>query len=220
MLTLKFSPVKSATLSFEPGQFALVSFLDNRAAGKIRAYSISSVPQEKILAITVKKIGVFSSALHNLEIGEKIKVVGPAQGNFYPNNSMKNVVFLAAGIGIVPFYSIIKDWNYRGLFKKRKITLFYCNRTKKETAFFRNLNKISEQESNFKIIYFLTREKSRDKKIGEFCRPSMKILKKYLKNFKGKYFFICGPVGFVNDFWRALKKSGTKENFIKTEAFY
>jgi len=219
VLTLKFLAAKGKIFSFEPGQFVLVSFLDNRANGKIRAYSISSCPQDKFLAITVKKIGVFSSALHNLKIGEKIKV-SPPKGDFYPDESMKDMIFLAAGIGIVPFHGIIKDWNYRGLFKKRKITLFYCNRTKKETAFFRNLNKISEQESNFKIIYFLTREKLRDKKIGEFCRPDIKILKKYLKNLKGKYYFICGPVGFVNDFWKALKKGGIKESFIKTEAFY
>jgi len=219
VITLKFVPLKGGIFSFEPGQFVLVSFLDNRVSGKTRAYSISSCPQDKFLALTVKKMGIFSSALHNLKIGERVKI-GLPQGNFYPNNSMKNVVFLAAGIGIVPFYSVIKDWHCRDLFGEKKATLFYCNRTKKEMAFFKELNKIRKNEPGFKIIYFLTRGKSKDKKIGEFCRPNVKILKKYLKNLEAKYYFICGPVSFVQDLWKALKNSGVKENFIKTEAFY
>lgn len=219
VMTLKFLAVKAKIFSFEPGQFVLVSFLDNRAEKRVRAYSISSHPKEKFLAITVKKLGVFSSALHNLKIGEKIKV-SPAQGDFYPKKSMKNLVFLAAGIGIVPFFCVLKDWSYRGLLNKCKIMLFYCNRTKKETAFFKEFNKIAKQEPNFKVIYFLTREKSKDKKIGEFCRPNIKILKKYLKNFKRKYYFLCGPMDFVNDLRQELKKNGVGENFIKTEALY
>ncbi|NCO15205.1 hypothetical protein COW77_01570 [Candidatus Wolfebacteria bacterium CG18_big_fil_WC_8_21_14_2_50_39_7] len=219
VLTLKFSPVKSATLSFEPGQFALVSFLDNRAAGKIRAYSISSVPQDKFLALTIKKLGAFSSALHNLKIGERMNISFPA-GNFYPQESMKNIVFLAGGIGITPFYSIIKDWANRGLLSRNKITLFYSSKTKKEIIFFKELNKIADPSPNFKVIYLLTREKTKDKRIKKFSRLNVKTIKKQLKILKGKYFFICGPIEFVNDLWKELKKNGVKENFIKTEAFY
>ena len=64
VMTLKFKPVKGEIFDFKAGQFSLFSFLDNRAQGKMRAYTISSLPQEKFLAITVKKAGIFSSALH------------------------------------------------------------------------------------------------------------------------------------------------------------
>jgi nitric oxide dioxygenase len=219
VLTLKFSPLKGSVFSFRPGQFVLFSFLDNRANGKIRAYSISSCPQDKFLALTVKKLGVFSSALHKLKVGEKIKI-SPPQGNFFPEESMENLVFLAGGIGITPFYSIIKDWARRNLLSQNKITLFYSNRTKREIVFFRELNKIADQRPNFKTIYLLTREKSRDEKIREFSRLNIKTIKKYLKILKGKYFFICGPIEFVNDLWKGLKKAGVKEDSIKTEVFY
>lgn len=217
VLTLKFSPVKGATLSFEPGQFVLISFLDNRAAGKIRAYSISSVPQEKFLAITVKKAGVFSSALHGLKIGEKIKI-GPPQGNFFPENSMENLVFLAAGIGVAPFFSIVRNFYFQR--PSKKITLFYSNRTRKDVVFFKKLNETARKWPTFRVIYLLTREKTKEKTINECCRIDIKILKKYLKNLKRKYYFICGPAEFVSDLWRGLKKAGVKENLIKTEAFY
>jgi len=226
VLTLKFLPAKEKIFSFQPGQFVPVSFLDKRASGKIRAYSISSAPSEKFLTITVKKVGVFSAALHNLKIGEKIKISSP-RGNFYPDNSAKNLVFLAGGIGVAPFYSIIKDWVSRRLFCKNKITLFYSNYVKKEIVFFKELNEVADSQPNFKVIYFLTRERIENKKIKEFRRLNIqfrrlniRIVKKYLKTLKNKHYFICGPNEFVSNLQRKLKKSGVKKNLIKTEAFY
>ncbi len=217
VLTLKFLPVKGAIFSFEPGQFVLISFLDDRAEKKIRAYSISSAPQDKFLAITVKKIGVFSSALHNLKIGEKIKA-SPPKGDFYPQKSMNNLVFLAGGIGIAPFHSIIRNFYLKK--SSKKITLFYSNRTKRDIVFFKELNKMARKWSSFKVIYLLTREKLKNKAIQECCRLNAEILKKYLRNLKNKNYFICGPAEFVNNLWKELKKNGVKEELIKTEAFY
>lgn len=217
VLTLKFSPLKGSVFSFRPGQFVLMRFLNNRLNRQVRAYSISSCPQDKFLALTVKKIGSFSSALHNLKIGGKVKI-SPPQGSFYPQKSMKNLVFLAAGVGIAPFYSLIKSFYLQGA--SEKITLFYSNRTKKEIIFFKELNEIAQDWPSFKIIYLLTREKIKDEKFKECCRLNTKILKKYLKNLKGKHYFICGPIEFVNDLCKELKRAGVKENFIKTEAFY
>lgn len=215
-MTLKFKPVKGKIFSFKPGQFSLFSFLDNRTEGKIRAYTISSLPQEEFLSITVKKVGIFSSALHNLKIGEKIKI-SPGQGNFCPLKSMKNVVFLAAGIGIAPFYAVIKDFYQQK--SPNKITLFYSNRTKKEIVFFKQLNKIAKNWPNFKMIYLITRETIKEKIINECCRIDLQILKKYLKNLNGKYYFICGPKEFVLDKSKELKDCGVKDEFIKIEAF-
>ena len=216
VMTLKFKPIKGEIFSFKTGQFSVFSFLDNRAEGKMRAYTISSLPQEDFLAITVKKVGIFSSALHNMKIGEKIKI-NPAQGSFYPIKSMKNIVFLGAGIGIAPFYAVIKDFYQQKL--PNKITLFYSNRTKKEIIFFKELNKIAKNWPNLKIIYLITRETIKEKIINECCRINSQILKKYLKNLKGKHYFICGPKEFVVDKSKELKDCGVRDEFIKIEAF-
>ncbi len=167
VMTLKFKPPKGKIFSFKTGQFSLFSFLDNRSEGKIRAYTISSLPQEKYLGITVKKVGIFSSALHNMKAGEKIKI-SPAQGNFYPLKSRirqpVDLVFLAAGIGIAPFYAMIRDFYQQKALNK--ITLFYSNRTKKEIVFFKQLNAIAKKWPNFKIIYLITIEEIKEKCIS------------------------------------------------------
>ncbi len=98
--------------------------------------------------------------------------------------------------------------------------LFYSNRTKKDITFFKELNKIAQEHPNFKIVYLLTREKIKDKKISEFGRPNTKVLKKYLKNLQERYYFICGPFEFVSDLRKSLKVVGVKEDSIKIEVFY
>lgn len=217
--TLKFSLLKWPVFSFRPGQFVLVSFLDNRLGKQCRAYSISNCPQDKFLTLTVKKIGVFSSALHKLKIGEKVKIGSP-QGDFYPEKSMKNLVFLATGVGIAPFYSIINTYFRQGI-NNKNLTLFYSNKTDKNIVFFKELNKLAKKWRKFKIIYILTQQKKDcNDENKEFQRLNVKILKKYLKDLNNKHYFICGPIEFVNDLRRALRKNGAGEDFIKTEVFY
>src|SRR3989338_4443557 len=78
---LKFS--SSEAPPFTPGQFVNIYFLDDRCGGQGKPYSISSVPSDDFLNVTVKKVGGFSGALHDLKIGEKVKISSP-QGYFYP----------------------------------------------------------------------------------------------------------------------------------------
>ena len=219
IITLKFSPVKGKIFQFTPGQFVSIFFLDDRVSNQGKPYSISSIPADDFLGITVKKIGKFSGALHDLRIGEKVKIESP-QGYFYPENQMKNIVFLAGGIGITPFYSVIKDY-----FNKRadkNIFLFYSNNTKDETAFLNELSSIAKNWEKFKIVYFFTRENAAISTVKnkEFKRIDVELLKKYLKNLDKKYYFICGPVGFVTDLWKELKRNNIKDEYIKVESFY
>lgn len=216
--TLKFTPLNDEIFSFRPGQFVMIRLPNNKLSDQSKAYTISSSPGEKFLAITVKKTGKFSEALCNLKIGDKVQTSGP-QGFFCPDKSIGKLVFLAGGVGITPFYSIIKNCLLNNSDKKN-IYLFYSNKTKNDIVFFKDLENLSSRFKNFKVVYFLTQEKVKHPRIKEFQRINVDILKKYLKNLEEKYYFICGPIGFVNDLWSMLKKAGIKEEEIFTEAFY
>lgn len=220
IMTLKFLPVKGKIFSFIPGQFVNIHFLDDRCGGQGKPYSISSIPSDNFLSITVKKIGRFSGALHNLKIGEKVEISFP-QGYFYPKDEMKDIVFLAGGIGITPFYSII-NYYFKQRISDRNLTLFYSNKTEKDTAFLKELNELAEKWQKFKIIYILTRQekKNRFDKNKEFQRLNVKILKKHFKNLNDKHYFICGSIEFVNDLWKELKNNKIKEDNIRVESFY
>ena len=216
VVTLKFKVDENIQFSFIAGQYVIV-YLEGRSGPEGKAYTISSIPGDNFLAITVKKIGKFSTALHELKIGATVTVEGP-MGHFYPDEKSREIVFLAAGIGITPFLSIIRAYAKENP-KDKKILLFYSNKTKEDTAFFDELNKLSGNNS-IELFYYLTRQKVKDKHIKEFNRIDINSIKRKLKNLVGRDYFICGPIKFVFDIRRALLDSGVSELKIRTEAFY
>ena len=90
-----------------PGQFVQLSIFGIGEA----PISISSSPTREAkdcFEICVRKVGVFTNALHNLEVGDKVGVRGPF-GKPFPIDEMKgnDLLFVAGGLGIVPLRSLI-----------------------------------------------------------------------------------------------------------------
>jgi len=214
IITIYLSPVNKA-FTYLAGQYVTVYFNKNKDThGKF--YTISSSPSEKYLALSVKKVGQFSSSLHNLKIGNLIYLSGP-YGYFYPETNTNNLVFLAAGIGITPFLSIVKDYADKKI--KKEIDLYYTNKTFKDITFYKNLNKLAK--NNFlRVHYYITREKIKRESICNYKHIKINNLKKELINLKNKTYYICGPIDFVSDMRKQLIKLKIKEKQIFTESFY
>ena len=214
VITLNLKPKRRRGLIFSPGQYVQVYIPEFS-----RPYSISNPPNDKFLSLTIKKQGVVSTKIHQLKVGDKLSLTGPygffTLDNLRPN---KDLIFLAGGIGITPFRSMIKT-----LLNNRfahKITLFYSEKTDKDILFKKEFKKLSSRWNNFKVIYNLTKEKKKPVGIRWLGRLDTKFLKKQLKALPDKYYFICGSVDFVTTLWEDLKKAGVKDDNIKTETFY
>lgn len=213
--SLFFKPTDGLKFDYIPGQF--VKIKPNLPSGHGKAYTISSIPSDEFVCITVKRKGEVSSAIIDLKVGEKINLDGP-YGHFYPEHDSKEIVMLAGGIGITPFYSIIKS-NFESK-KQSKITLFYSNKTIKDIVFFDGLNDLSNDNPKFKIIYCLTAEKENNPSIQEYSRIDESIIMKYINSLEDKHFYICGSISFTDDMRKLLKKMNVKEENIFTETFY
>ncbi len=217
--TFDFIPVSGKLFSFQPGEYITLYFLNNAFGWQGKSYSISNAPGEKYISLTVKKMGKFSEAIHNLKIGDTVKLIGP-EGRFHFTDEMQNIVFLAGGVGISPIHSIIKSLVKEKKISQKKITLFYSNKTKDNIIFFNELEKIAAKNSDFKIIHTLTRTKYKDTEIDELKRIDEPMLKKYNGLKEDNYYFICGSISFANDLWKILNKNKIPESRIITEAFY
>lgn len=216
IVTVRFVPEKGGVFPFKAGQFVNVHFLDDRCGGHGKAYTISNVPGEPFIDITVKKVGAFSGALHDLAIGEKVGASDP-HGYFYPEDELDNLVFLAGGIGITPFHSVIRE-----LFLKKAdkdIHLFYSNKTREDGAFLKEFDAMAKQWNRLKITYVLTQE-TLPSGHYESKRIDTAMLTKHLKTLDKKYFFICGSIGFVRELRKDLKENGVGEEFIRVESFF
>jgi len=199
-----FKPEKK--LKWKAGQYLIYTLphknMDLR--GKMRFFTISSSPFQKFPTIStkiVKESSSFKKALNKLKIGDEISAKGP-DGDFVIGNLNKHYIFIAGGIGITPFASIIRQLDFEK--KKINVTLLYSGKTK-DLPFKKNFEQISRSHNEFKINYFI------GKRIDE------KILKKFIKE---KYtFYVSGPDPMVEEMEKLLFKLGIKKENFKDDYF-
>ncbi len=173
--------------------------------GRTRFFTISSSPFEKNPSITTritKSSSSFKKALNSLKPGDIIEAKGP-DGDFVVDSFTKTHVFIAGGIGITPYISILKQLVKSK--KKVRIILFYANKNK-QIPFKKDLDEISAKDKDIKVNYVLS-----PRKINSF------MLKKHL--IPGALYYISGPDAMVEDITRELIKLGVKEKNIKNDYF-
>ena len=202
--TFIFKPEGSIT--WTAGQYLIYSLPHENSdtRGKMRFFTISASPFEKNPSITTKiidKSSSFKKTLDSLDLGQTIETKGP-DGDFVIENVRKKYVFIAGGIGITPFFSIIKQLNYEK--KPINITLFYISNNK--FVFKDVFDKISKTHIEFKTHY-----------LNE--RIDKKIIKEKINNLKEYIFYVSGPDPMVDDLEVLLKKLGVSKDKLKLDYF-
>jgi ring-1,2-phenylacetyl-CoA epoxidase subunit PaaE len=210
-----FLTSKVGTVSYRPGQFITVYFPETgHAEGK--SYSISSSPDEKYMALTVKGVGTFSNKLVAMKPGDMISGSRP-YGYFYTEEETSSLILVAGGIGIAPFRSMIVDTLHKH--PTRKMYLFYSNKTLSDIIFKKEFDALTvEYNDRFFVQQYLTQEVATGAiKQGRIVVGDILGLSQSLPE---REFFICGSIAFVRDYWKGLKGAGVSEEHIYTEAFF
>jgi ferredoxin-NADP reductase len=179
---------------------------DNR--GPIRHFTIAAAPFEKNMMLTTKfpqdKTSSFKQALDNLSIGNEVKAFS-IDGKFVIKNPKKRYIFIAGGIGITPFRSILFDLDHNN--SLNEIILLYANRNQ-EIVFKQELDKLAEKNSGLKIYYIIDPQKI-----------DSDLIKEKIQNFSDCVYYISGTKGFVNAMKKLLKEIGVKKRKIKSDYF-
>ena len=214
VITLHFVDKNGKHPSFIAGQYVTVLFPDlNIAEGK--AYSISSAPSDPFLALTIKKIGLYSSELHKLREGDELLISQP-YGFLNPQFNMP-IVMIAGGVGISPLMSIIRDTLEKN--PKREIQLWYSNHAPSDIIFERELNELKTIYKQFKIEHFITQDKTANEKYNQGRINIAETISRMKPDAKS-FYFICGRESFAGDMWRALVEAEIDAKNIATETFY
>ena len=199
-------------LKFQPGQYLEWTLkhekIDNR--GMRRYFTIASSPTEKDIIMGVKfydKPSTYKQKLGSLNPGGVV-VAGQLAGDFtLPKDKNKKLVFIAGGIGVTPFRSMIKyliDKN-----EKRDIVIFYSNKSEADIAYKKIFDEAS-QKLGVKTVYWITDESGFLNQEG---------IKKYASDFAERMFYISGPRSMILTFQKTLKEAGIRRNHIKTDFF-
>lgn len=143
--------------SWQAGQFIFYTLPHNNPddRGITRYFTISSAPLDKVVRITtrIEKDGsTFKKNLMKLTAGDKIEATGP-DGDFILDDVKKNNIFISGGIGITPYYSILKDLDQKNL--PINATLLYAN-SDENFVFKEELEALVAKYPTFKIKYFVS----------------------------------------------------------------
>ena len=206
---------KDANIGFYPGQFFMVSFVNDPEIKTSRAYSIASSPLNKdYLEIALDKVGPFTTKLFTMKEGELLKFKGP-YGKFYFSEDMKNnLMLIAGGTGITPLISIIRYCNDKKL--SNKIKFLYSVRTPSDIIYKEELENIKKSNKNFDYIVTITRPNSENWK-GRIGRIDRELLKQNIQNIEESLYYLCGPKEFVHNIVEMLESFGAKKEQIKAD---
>ena len=206
---------------FEAGQYVTIKATINGEEIR-RSYSISSAPSSNELRVVVKAVenGVFSNyAKNQLKVGDNLEV-GIPEGKFVvENRDAKIFVAFAAGSGITPIISIIKD-----VLEKKDDTTFiliYGNKTIEDTIYFNEINALQQQYlGRFFVHYTFTKVNPDGSLFGRIERSTVNfVLKNKHSEKRVDEYFLCGPEDMIKKVTDVLKENGAAEEQIHYELF-
>lgn len=176
-----------------------------------RFFTISSSPTESRLLLTTKFAegggSSYKAALKNLKLGAEI-IVNNLSGDFVlPRDERRKLVFIAGGIGITPFRSIMKYLLDAG--ECRDIILLYSIKNENEIVF-RDIFEEMEKSCTTKTKYVVT---EKDGYIDEA------LLKKEVPDWPERLFYVSGPEPMVAAFEKMLAAMGVRRPNIKRDYF-
>lgn len=176
--------------------------------GSDRWFTIASSPYEKNPMITTRfneeRSSSFKKALKALKIGDEIEV-SEVEGDFTLEDLGAEYVFLAGGIGITPFHSIIKELAHEGTMPR--IALLYANRDE-HIPYRSELDAIAQSNPNLTIHYLAA-----DERLDEGT------IKKYVPDPGKPIFCVSGPEPMVESLGTVLKSIGVQADHLKQDWF-
>ncbi|HBB76538.1 MAG: hypothetical protein A3J18_00635 [Candidatus Levybacteria bacterium RIFCSPLOWO2_02_FULL_40_18] len=207
---------KPVGFEFAPGQYNRwrIEMENPDERGTSRPFTVAVSPLNNYLVITTKKgITSFKRKLFELKEGEQINFFGPLGTFVLDEQDLRPKVFLAGGIGITPYYSMLTY-----AFEKKLtniIILLASFSTKEEIIYHKELLEVSKILPNIKVIYTLTKE---DVPGFESGRINEEMIKKY-SDVSSSVFYIVGPPGMVSNIEGIVTAIGVSEERIKIENF-
>lgn len=204
---------------FKAGQYFFVTlpnlhYQDER--GNRRHFSIVNSPNEKGILTMATRLtdSGFKKTLKELELGSRVNV-GPIAGLFVlPQITERPLVFIAGGIGITPFMSMLKFVKEENL--PIKITLIYSNKDQNSTAFLEDLKDLERENHNLKLVLTMTSDSNWNQ---EKRRIDSQFIKDYSSNLNNPFYYVVGPPLMVEAIVEALNKAGVSNIDIKIENF-
>ncbi len=182
---------------FKAGQWVYLYLLNDDGSEWARAaFSIASAPTDSAsrFDLAVKVYGDYTKRAQTLKEGDTVRIQGPF-GLFVPKEEEAPLVMYAAGIGVTPFMSMIREELAHGC--RREMVLFYTNKTTSDISYEKELRELAGMCPIFKVVFAVTRE-SPDGWDGEVRRIDADIIRANVDDPEYAEHLMCGTNEFMD----------------------
>lgn len=219
---MDFAFVPSAKVAFQPGQY-LECTLNHPSAdsrGNRRFFTIASSPTENVIHLGVRFYPKGSSYKRALQgLGSKGTLQGTQiAGDFtLPADSTRKLVFIAGGIGITPYRSMLKY--LADTHQRRDIVVLYASKTPADFIY-RDVLTDAEAKVGARVIYTLTDTTNVPRTwAGGVGRIDEHMIQRTIPDFQQRTFYLSGPPEMVHAHEAALRRLGIPARQLKKDAF-
>jgi ferredoxin-NADP reductase len=207
-------------IEFRPGQYFFVTlpevgYEDER--GLRRHITVVTSPNERgVLGLATRmRDSAFKRTLAELPVGTEVEVE-PPKGDFaLPEETSRPFVFVAGGIGITVFRSMLRYISEEGF--PYRITLIYSNRDRESTAFLNELQELEKKNPNLRLILTMTQDPGWE---GEARKIDAQFFEDYVEGDLNDYtFLVAGPPAMVEGMQKELDEAGVKDENVIAERY-
>ncbi|GCE24811.1 hypothetical protein KDA_02950 [Dictyobacter alpinus] len=220
LLDFVFKP--SQKLSFVPGQYMefTLSHPHTDSRGNRRYFTLASSPTENNVHLGVRfydEGSSFKKALYAADGKTKI-VAAQIAGDFtLPADPDQKLVFIAGGIGITPFRSMIKY--LLDTRERRDIIMFYVNRKSNEIVY-KDILQAAYHELGMKMFYTLTDVNAVPRDWPGFVgRIDENMIAQAIPDYAERTYYLSGPPEMVRANVKILENMHVKSSQIKKDFF-
>ncbi len=211
--TMAFRFSKPAGFAFKAGQSATFSLLDPPAEANSaqRIFSLASAPFEDELTVATRMRdgSAYKRALKALPPGAGIRLKGPRGLMTLHEDRSRAAVFIAGGIGITPFRSMLRQAAHDGL--AQPLYLLYSNRSPADAPFLAELQKLAQENASFRLLARMTDAEG-------FIDEN--TVKRFAADAAAPLFYLAGPPAMVTAMKGILRGAGVGEQDVRSEQFY
>jgi len=213
---------KPERYEFRAGQFCFLNLQDRGIQderGLRRHLSIASSPYEKELLFATKISGsAFKQTLLKMPLGDIITIELPLGTFTLPEETANPFVFLAGGIGITPFRSMVR--HIANAHTNHTVTLFYSNRVPEEAVFLDELQSIADMHEKISLVPTMTRvDSSSITWSGLTGRLNTSMIQEGCKEWRDAIYFIAGPPKMSDSMVEILEEMDIHPDRIRVERF-
>jgi ferredoxin-NADP reductase len=176
---------------------------------------ITSPTEEGVVGLATRlRDTAFKRTLAELEVGDEVQVEEPKGSFLLPEDTAAEYVFVAGGIGITVFRSMLRYVADESL--PYRITLVYSNRDRESSAFLDELEELEGRVDGLRVVLTMTDEDGWE---GESRRLEAEVLGELVGGLEDKTFFVAGPPGMVEGVSESLLAAGLPEDRVVAGKF-